>query len=277
MYELVYSDKRIKEGHCRMNPFERWDDWEWERAIHEVGKEQGRGKASDYERSSGRLRHSPGGTWGNFFKHWNGTQKRTLLAATLFLLVFFSANGTDGFSQTIHGIYRSAMDSGNYYDTINGMAKDALSLGGVGNKSVAVDAKMLGQFLPPISGQVMAKFGIVGEGGSNAVGTVHQGIDVASTLGKPVASPANGVITFIGEDPQLGMVVKEDFGDGWTTVLGNLGDISVKKGQRINRGDIIGTVGLSAPLKKPWLHFELRKNNQAVDPIPYLVPPQSKN
>ncbi|MDQ7093834.1 M23 family metallopeptidase [Desulfosporosinus sp. PR] len=260
-----------------MNPFERWDDWEWERAIQEVGKEQGRGRPADLSRNPERHRHAAKGNWGNFFKYWNGTQKQTLLAATLFLLVFFSANGTDGFSQAVHGLYRSAMDSGNYYDTLNGMAKDALSLGGVSNKSVPVDAKMLGTFLPPISGQVMAKFGIVGEGGSNAAGSVHQGIDVGSSLGTPVLAPANGVITFVGEDPQLGNVVKADLGDGWTTVLGNLGNVSVQKGQRINQGAIIGTVGLSAPLKKPWLHFELRKNNQPVDPIPYLIPPQSKN
>ncbi|AFM43150.1 membrane-bound metallopeptidase [Desulfosporosinus acidiphilus SJ4] len=260
-----------------MNPFERWDDWEWERAIQEVGKDKGRGKSRNTQYNPGGYRHSPKESWGNFFKNWNGIQRQTLLAAMLFLLVFFSANGSDGLSQAVHGIYRSAMDSGNYYTTMNGMAKDALSLGGVSNSSVPVDAKMLGQFLPPISGQVMAKFGIVGEGGSNAAGTVHQGIDVESALGTKVESPADGVVTFVGSDPQLGNIVKADLGDGWTTVLGNLGSIYVQKGQRISRGSVIGTVGLSAPLKKPWLHFELRKNNKPLDPIPYLVPPQSKN
>ncbi|WP_088188379.1 M23 family metallopeptidase [Desulfosporosinus sp. FKA] len=260
-----------------MNPFERWDDWEWERAIQEVGKERGQGRAGSRNYNSRRQRPSPRETWGNMFKHWNGIQKQTLIAAMLFLLVFFSANGTDSISQMVHGLYRSAMDSGNYYDSLNGMAKDALSLGGVSNKSVPVDAKMLGQFLPPISGQVMAKFGVKGEGGTNAAGTVHQGIDVLSSLGASVAAPADGVVTFVGSDPQLGNIVKADLGDGWTTVLGNLGTIYVQKGQRINRGGVLGTVGLSAPLKKPWLHFELRKNNKPLDPIPYLIPPQSKN
>ena len=259
-----------------MNPFERWDDWEWERAIHEVGKEQGRGKSAPrFNQQPGRNRRPTKLGWGDVFKHWNGTQKRTILAATLFLLVFFSANSSDGVSLAIHSIYRSAMDSGNYYESLNGMAKDALSLGGVGNKSVPVDAKMKGQFLPPISGAVVAGFGAVGEGGSNALGSIHNGIDVASALGTPVVSPAAGVVTLVGEDPQLGKIVKEDFGDGWTTVLGNLGDITVQKGQRIERGEVLGTIGLSAPLKKPWLHFELRKNNQPVNPLPYLIPPKS--
>jgi murein DD-endopeptidase MepM/ murein hydrolase activator NlpD len=213
--------------------------------------------------------------WGNFLNHWNGTQKRTILAAMLFLLVFFSANSTDPFSETIHSVYRSAMNSGNYYQALNGMAKEALSLGGAGSKSTPVDAKMIGKFLPPISGPVMAAFGEVGEGGSNPAGSVHNGIDVGSSLGTPVVAPANGVVSFVGEDPQLGKIVNVDFGDGWTTVLGNFGGVYVQKGQRVVKGYVLGTVGLSAPLKKPWLHFELRRNNQPVNPIPYLIPPKS--
>ena len=248
-----------------MNPFERWDDWEWERAIQEVGKEH-----------QPRRSRRPVKAGGNYLKHWNGTQKRTILAATLFLLVFFSANSTDPFSGTIHSIYQSAMNSGNYYEALNGMAKEALSLGGVVSKNVPVDAKMKGQFLPPISGKVVAAFGEVGEGGSNALGSIHNGIDVESALGVLVVSPAAGVVTSVGEDSQLGKIVKLDFGDGWTTVLGNLGDISVVKGQRIEKGSVLATVGLSAPLKKPWLHFELRKNNVPVNPLPYLTPSQSQ-
>ncbi|HBW35474.1 murein hydrolase activator EnvC [Desulfosporosinus sp. BICA1-9] len=260
-----------------MNPFERWDDWEWERAIQEVGKEQGRGRSGHPDHTTGRFRRPVKRGWGNFLNHWNGTQKRTLLAALLFLLIFFSANSADPFSRGIHSTYRSAMDSGNYYQVMTGMAKEALSLGGVGVKSTPVDAKMIGQFLPPISGPVMAAFGEVGKGGSNPEGSVHNGIDVGSALGNSVVAPADGVVTFVGEDPQLGKYVKVDFGDGWTTVLGNLGGIYVQQGQRVAKGYVVGTVGLSAPLKKPWLHFELRKNNQPVNPIPYLIPPESKN
>ncbi len=258
-----------------MNPFERWDDWEWERAIQEVGKEPGRNKLEPrLNQQPGRSRRPVKAGWGDFFKHWNGTQKRTILAATLFLLVFFSANSTDPFSGTIHSIYQSAMNSGNYYTALNGMAKEALSLGGVVSKNVPVDVRMKGQFLPPISGKVVAAFGEVGDGRSNALGSIHNGIDVESALGVPVVSPAAGVVTAVGEDSQLGKIVKLDFGDGWTTVLGNLGDISVVKGQRIEKGGVLATVGLSAPLKKPWLHFELRKNNVPVNPIPYLTPAQ---
>ena len=157
------------------------------------------------------------------------------------------------------------------------MAKDALSIGGVSNKGVPVDAEMLGKFLPPLSGPVMAGFGEKGNGVTNALGTVHSGIDVGSSLGTPVLSPAAGVVTLVGEDPQLGKIVKVDLGDGWTTIMGNLGDISVENGQRVEKGEVLGKVGLSAPLKKPWLHFELRKDNQPLNPIPYLIQPAAKS
>lgn len=260
-----------------MNPFERWDDWEWERAIQEVGKERGRGKSPRLNHESGRYRNPSNSGRGGLLKHWNGTQKRAVVAATLFLLVFFSANGSDQVSLAVHSIYRSAVNSDNFYEAMNGMAKDALSIGGVSSKGVPVDAKMIGQFLPPLSGQVMAEFGAKGDGRTNALGTVHNGIDVGSSLGTPVVSPAAGVVTLVGEDPQLGKIVKVDLGNGWTTVLGNLGDISVQKGQRVQKGEILGKVGLSAPLKKPWLHFELRKDYQPVNPIPYLIKPAAKS
>lgn len=254
-----------------MDPFERWDDWEWERAIQEVGKERGRGKSSPLMKAQTRRPRNTEKPASRFFlDHWNGSQKRTLMAAFLFLMVYFSANSSDVFSEQIHSLYSSAMASGDYYASLNGMAKEAISLGGVGTTSVPVDSTKIGQFLPPISGQVVAGFGEVGEGGTNEVGTVHEGIDVLSALGVSVVSPAGGIVTFVGEDSQLGKIVKVDFGDGWTTVLGNLGEISVVKGQQVTKGKVLGTVGLSAPLKKPWLHFELRKDNKPVNPLPYL-------
>ena len=255
-----------------MNPFERWDDWEWERAIQEVGKERGRNGSGSYPKGTPRRYQGSGRpNWGNFLRYWNGTQKRSILAAMLFLLVFFSANNSDPFSAAVHSLYQSVMTSGNYYAALNGMAKETLSLGGIANKSTAVDAKLQGRLQAPISGQVIAAFGIVGRGGTNAVGSVHNGIDVSSTLGTPVAAPGAGVVTLVGTDPHLGKIVKIDLGDGWTTVLGNLGDISVRQGQSLAKGQVLGTVGLSAPLKKPWLHFELRKDNRPVNPLPYLA------
>ncbi|MDA8228153.1 MAG: peptidoglycan DD-metalloendopeptidase family protein [Desulfitobacterium hafniense] len=250
-----------------MNPFERWDDWEWEKAAREVGRERGI-RSSGWEIKSERSQK--GSKLTSLVNNFTRFQKRSLLAALMFLTVVFSAQGEDFISKGVYKVYRSAMGSGNYYASLNSMAKEVFSLGGIQTKSTPVDAKMQGKFLPPISGPVVAGFG---QASADGKGTLHNGIDVSSSLGIPVVSPYLGAVTAVGEDPQLGKIVKLDLGDGWSATLGNLGDIYVKQGQKVEGGQMIGTIGLSAPLKKPWLHFELRKNGKPVDPLPYLVAP----
>lgn len=256
-------------GERWMNPYERWDDWEWEKAVQEIG--QGRNAHLPRRVKPERARLRKG--WPNAFDYWTGGQKKTLLAALFFLTVFFSSNGADSLSLGVHGIYQTAMAGSNYYSSLTGMAKEVMGLGGLANAAMPVDAQMEGKFFPPVSGKVVAGFG---QKATDGTGAVHEGIDVESSLGTPVVSPYDGVVTAVGTDPRLGTVVRLDLGDGWSVVLGNLGDVSVTKGQKVNQGEIVGTVGLSAPLKKPWLHFELRKNDKPLNPLPYLIPPASK-
>lgn len=245
-----------------MGPFERWDDWEWEKAAQEVGRE--RGYQTNWQRHYYPRRTNKSRTRA-MLKGWTGLQKRTLLAALLFLTLAISAQNKDPLSKGINSFYQGMM-SVDYYAALNGMVKEAFHLSKNTAASMPVDARMSGQLLSPVSGPVMAAFGIVGEDKRK-----HNGIDVGSALGTPVIAPYAGVVVLSGEDEQLGRIVKLDFGDGWTCVLGNMGDIYVNKGQKINKGEKIGAVGLSAPLKKPWLHFELRYNNKPVDPLPYLA------
>ncbi|HHY25676.1 MAG TPA: M23 family metallopeptidase [Desulfitobacterium dehalogenans] len=246
-----------------MNPYERWDDWEWEKAAQEVGREKGFNygewpRKRSYITKKKRL--------GPLY-HWTDLQKKATLSVVLFLMIFFASKGEDMLSQVVYSAYQGTVQSSNYYASLNGMALQVLGMS-MGNKSTPVDAAMQGKFIPPVSGKVMAGFGGGGEGQAG----LHNGIDVASALGIPVVAPYQGVVTHVGEDPQLGRVVKLDFGNGWTGVLGNFGDIAVNEGQRVDIGQVLGTVGLSAPLKKTWLHIELRKDGVPVDPLPYLVP-----
>lgn len=246
-----------------MNPYERWDDWEWERAAQEVGRERGFSneewpRKRSYTTKKKRL---------DPLHQWTGLQKKATLSVVFFLLIFFASKGEDMLSQGVYAAYQGTVQSSNYYASLNGMALQVLGMS-IDNKSTPVDATMQGKFIPPVSGKVMAGFGEAGEGQAS----LHNGIDVASALGIPVVSPYQGVVTLVGEDPQLGRVVKLDFGNGWTGVLGNFGDIAIAQGQRVEAGQVLGTVGLSAPLKKTWLHIELRKDGVPVNPLPYLVP-----
>ena len=253
-----------------MNPYERWDDWEWERAAQEVGKESG--ISPRWKPKHSKPNFKTGG--GDFIKQLTNGQKRVLMAALAFLTLFFSAYSQDPISQAIHSVYRNAMNGKNLYTAMNGMAKEAVGLGDLKPASVPVDVTMQGRFFPPVSGPVVAGFGETSKDEKGKTIT-HYGIDVGSALGVSVVAPDIGVVTSTGIDPQLGKIVKLDHGDGWTSVLGNLGDVNVQKGSRVQKGEVIGTVGLSAPLKKPWLHFEIRKNNQAVNPLPYIFKQKS--
>lgn len=249
-----------------MNPYERWDDWEWERAAREIGRERGIQHEEWPRKKAYRSRKrklDPLYTW-------NGTQKKATLAVVFFLLIFFAHKGEDLLSKGVYTAYQGTVESGNIYASLNGMALQVLGMSGMEVESTPVDATMKGKFIPPVSGRVMAGFGKVDSKGQ---ASIHNGIDVGSALGIPVVSPYLGVVTLVGEDPQLGRMVKLDFGNGWTGVLGNFGDIFVQKGQKVEQGQSLGTVGLSAPLKKTWLHFELRKDGKPVNPLPYIIPP----
>jgi len=249
-----------------MNPFERWDDWEWEKAIQELGRErEGRSRTGNKRPSRSRR-----GAANDLLKNWSLFQKRTLLSVFLFLTVFFAGSGTDYVAKAVRAAYHQGMNAGSYYSALNEMARQAIGLGGLSSKATPVDVLMQGQFLPPLSGPVVAGFGLKGSDGKT-----HEGIDVESALGVKVISPYDGLVTFVGDDPQLGKIVRLDFRNGWTAVLGNLGEVFVQENELVLKGNLIGTVGLSAPLKKPWLHFELHHNDQAVDPLPYLLPSES--
>lgn len=248
-----------------MDPYERWDDWEWERAAKEVGRERGI-RPDNWPRKSTykSKRHKFGPLY-----TWTGMQKKATLSVLLFLMIFFASKGQDVISKGVYAVYRGSVESGDVYASLNGMAMQVIGMSGMEVESTPVNASMKGKFLPPVSGRVMAGFG---ETDSKGEASLHNGIDVGSALGIPVVSPYSGVVTLIGEDPQLGRIIKLDFGEGWTGVLGNLGDVSVQNGQKIEAGQVLGTVGLSAPLKKTWLHFELRKDGKPVDPLPYIIP-----
>lgn len=249
-----------------MDPYERWDDWEWERAVKEVGRERGirpdnrPRKRNPYP--SRRRTLSPLYTW-------TSMQKKAALSVVFFLTIFFASKGEDILSKGVYAAYRGSVESGDLYASLNGMALEAIGMGGVKSESTPVDASMKGKFLAPVSGKVMAGFG---EMDSKGQASIHNGIDIGSALGIPVVAPYAGVVTLVGEDPQLGRIIKLDLANGWTAVIGNLGDVFVQKGQKVEAGQAIGTVGLSAPLKKTWLHFELRKDGKPVNPLPYLIP-----
>lgn len=99
----------------------------------------------------------------------------------------------------------------------------------------------------------------------------HDGIDIGNAgFGAPVISAADGVVTYAGNMGGYGNCVMVNHGNGIVTLYAHGQDITTTLGTVVKQGDIIMTVGSTGNSTGPHLHFEVRKNGVAVDPIPYL-------
>lgn len=103
----------------------------------------------------------------------------------------------------------------------------------------------------------------------------HNGLDIAAPKGTPVYAPAAGVIELAQHRYSInrgyGRAVKINHGKGIKTLFGHLHKIFVKPGQKVNRLDIIGLVGSTGRSTGPHLHYEIYKNDKAIDPMNYIL------
>ena len=96
----------------------------------------------------------------------------------------------------------------------------------------------------------------------------HQGVDYAIPEGTRVFATADGIVKEIkGKNSTSGLTVIIDHGNGYTTSYSHLQSVKVKRGKRVQRGDIIALSGNSGLSLAPHLHYEVRYNGMRVDPI----------
>jgi murein DD-endopeptidase MepM/ murein hydrolase activator NlpD len=98
----------------------------------------------------------------------------------------------------------------------------------------------------------------------------HAGLDIAAPQGQPVMAPAAGVVQLTGDFFFSGHTVMVVHGEGVVSLLCHLVDITVKEGQRVEVGDLIGHVGKTGRATGPHLHWTLSLNNARVDPRLFL-------
>jgi len=99
----------------------------------------------------------------------------------------------------------------------------------------------------------------------------HDGLDIGAPANAPVQAPAQGRVTAVGFDPKLGILVKVDHGFGIETLYGHLAKSLVKEGQRVKRGDVVALVGSTGLATGPHLHYMVKVNGQALDPVKYIL------
>lgn len=98
----------------------------------------------------------------------------------------------------------------------------------------------------------------------------HDGQDIDAAYGAPVQVAASGRVTIAQRQRGYGNVVYVDHGAGLSTRYGHLSQINVAVGQTVTQGQTIGLVGSTGRSTGPHLHYEVRINNQPVDPRRYL-------
>ena len=106
----------------------------------------------------------------------------------------------------------------------------------------------------------------------------HAGVDIANSSGTPIFAADDGVVASVQDSMLNGVLI--GYGrhvviahqNGMMTLYGHLNAYSVKVGQVVHQGDLIGVMGSTGNSSGPHLHFELRVNNTPVDPMAYLPP-----
>ncbi len=115
------------------------------------------------------------------------------------------------------------------------------------------------KLLKPVSGNIL-------RGYSNKAGG-NEGLDIAADKGTAVKAAENGEVALVSSAGGNSKIVLVRHPDNLYTVYSNLSDVSVSKGQTVSRGQSIGKVAGGSP---GFVHFEIRRGTESVDPTPYL-------
>jgi len=125
--------------------------------------------------------------------------------------------------------------------------------------------KKTGKFIWPVKGKVISKFG------PKAGGLHNDGINIASKMSTPIKAANDGVIAYTGNELRgYGNLIIIKHYNNWISAYAHCEKYSVKRGEKVIKGQTIGLVGKSGNAKSPQLYFGLRKGRKAVDPLNYL-------
>ena len=120
-------------------------------------------------------------------------------------------------------------------------------------------------FLWPVKGEIVSKYG------KNQEGFYNDGINIFSKKGTKVISSADGKVIYSGNEiPGYGNLILIKHSKNWITAYAHLNEVFIYKGKSVKKGEKIGSVGNTGNVRKPQLHFEIRKGKESVDPMRLL-------
>lgn len=156
-----------------------------------------------------------------------------------------------------------------YLHEVQALAAESAALAAAIRKSQA-GAGATGTPAPSASGLIWPVDGVVVSGFGLRWGQMHEGIDIAASSGTPIRAAAAGTVIHSGWLGGYGNLVVVDHGNGLATAYAHASAILVGVGVQVSQGETVALVGSTGNSSGPHLHFEVRVNGVAVDPLLYL-------
>ncbi|MBC7190120.1 M23 family metallopeptidase, partial [Candidatus Aerophobetes bacterium] len=102
---------------------------------------------------------------------------------------------------------------------------------------------------------------------------MHEAIDIVAPWGTPVKATCEGKVSYAGWKDFYGLMIKIENAYGYSIVYAHLSKILVRKGDRVEKGQVIGRVGSSGRSTGPHLHYEVWKEGKTINPLKLIVEP----
>ena len=148
---------------------------------------------------------------------------------------------------------------------VSAYASDATATGSLPSGVAGVPSGDQGVFRWPARGRVISSFG------SKDVAGTNNGINISMPEGTPIKAAEAGTVAYSGDDvKKYGKLVLIKHDNGYVSAYAHNGELDVKKGEIVKRGQIIAKSGVTGDVTSPQLHFQLRRGEQPIDPIKLL-------
>src|SRR3546814_421307 len=99
---------------------------------------------------------------------------------------------------------------------------------------------------------------------------IYKGIDIPGPVGTPIYATADGIVSRSGRAGGYGNLIEINHGDGISTRYGHMSKLIVEPNQRVRRGQVIGLMGSTGRSTGSHLHYEVRIDGEAVNPVPFV-------
>lgn len=137
-------------------------------------------------------------------------------------------------------------------------------------KIVKVESRRIeSSFIWPVTGRITSGYGMRNHP-ITRVRSFHNGVDIRARRGTEILSPVEGTVITAGHAGLLGRLVRIKTNDGLILYMGHMQKIKCVKGQKIKRGQVVGTIGSSGRATGPHLHFSVKSGGKYVNPMQYL-------